>query len=111
MIIREWRARARQAEAARYPEYFRRQLTPELRIVPGFLGATLSQRPSGEYVEFLVLTRWTSMDAIRGFAGSASDNAVIDTGAMATVETYDDKVRHYEVLEDIVSKDSSAAHP
>ena len=111
MIIREWRARARQAEAGRYPEYFRRQLTPELRTVPGFLGAVLSQRQSGEYVEFLVLSRWTSMEAIRGFAGSASDNAVIDTGAMATVETYDDKVRHYEVLEDVMAKDPGAAQP
>jgi heme-degrading monooxygenase HmoA len=104
MIIREWRCCARQADAAKYPDYFRKQLTPELRAVPGFLGATLSQRPSGEFVEFLVLSRWTSMDAIRGFAGVNPDNAVIDTGAMATVATYDDTVRHYEVLEDLSPK-------
>jgi heme-degrading monooxygenase HmoA len=104
MIIREWRCRARQSEAGKYPEYFRRELMPELRTIQGFLGGFLSQRASGEFMEFLVLTRWESLDAIRAFAGDAAENAVIDTGARATVDTYDDKVRHYEVLEDLWPK-------
>jgi hypothetical protein len=41
---------------------------------------------------------------IRAFAGDAPENAVIDTGAKATVVAYDDKVRHYEVLEDLWPK-------
>ena len=77
---------------------------PELRTTRGFLGGFLSQRASGEFMEFLVLTRWESLDAIRSFAGDAPENAVIDTGAKATVDTYDDKVRHYEVLEDLWPK-------
>ena len=104
MIIREWRCRARQSEAGKYPEYFRKQLMPELVRVQGFLGGFLSQRPSGEYMEFLVLTRWQSLDSIRAFAGAAPENAVIDTGAMATVVAYDEKVRLYEVLEDLWPK-------
>jgi heme-degrading monooxygenase HmoA len=101
MIIREWRCRARQSESAKYPDYFRSEVIPELRNVQGFAGALLSQRQSGEYVEFLVLTRWKSMDAIRAFAGAVPENAVIDTRALATVVAYDDKVRHYDVLEDL----------
>jgi heme-degrading monooxygenase HmoA len=77
---------------------------PELVRVQGFLGGFLSQRPSGEYMEFLVLTRWQSMDSIRAFAGAVPENAVIDTGAMATVVAYDEKVRLYEVLEDLWPK-------
>jgi heme-degrading monooxygenase HmoA len=77
---------------------------PELARVRGFLGGFLSQRPSGEYMEFLVLTRWQSMDSIRAFAGAVPENAVIDTGAMATVVAYDEKVRLYEVLEDLWPK-------
>ena len=99
MIIREWRCRARQSEAAKYPDHFRSEVIPELRSVQGFVGALLSQRQSGDYVEFLVLTRWNSMDAIRAFAGA--ENAVIDPRAMATVVAYDDKVRHYDVLEEL----------
>jgi heme-degrading monooxygenase HmoA len=103
MLIREWRCRANRAQAVNYPQYFRKEIVPELRGVQGFMGAFLAQRPSGEFVEFLVLTRWNSMDAIREFAGPVPDNAVIDPGAMATLVTYDDKVRHYEVLEDLSS--------
>jgi heme-degrading monooxygenase HmoA len=101
MFIREWRGRARQAEAARYPEYFRREVIGQLRQVPGFQGGYLSRRDIGDQVEFLVLTRWKSMDAIREFSGPAADHAVIDPGAMATLDAYDDSVRHYEVLEDL----------
>jgi heme-degrading monooxygenase HmoA len=106
MIIREWRCRAAQSEAEKFPEYFRREITPGLRAVPGFVGAFLSQRQTGEYMEFVVLTRWISMDAIRAFAGVAPENAVIDMVALASVVAYDDKVRHYEVLEDLSPKES-----
>jgi quinol monooxygenase YgiN len=101
MIIREWRCRATQSEAGKFPEYFRREVTPGLRATPGFMGAFLSQRQTGEYMEFVVLTRWISMDAI---AGAAPENAVIDMVAMASVVAYDDKVRHYEVLEELSPK-------
>jgi hypothetical protein len=49
MIIREWRCRARQSEAAKYPDYFRSEVIPELRKVQGFAGGFLSQRESGEF--------------------------------------------------------------
>jgi heme-degrading monooxygenase HmoA len=102
MFIREWRGRAKHAEAARYPEYFRREVIGQLRDTPGFQGGYLSRREVGDQVEFLVLTRWKSMDAIRGFSGPVAEHAVIDPGAMATLDAYDDWVRHYEVLEDLV---------
>jgi heme-degrading monooxygenase HmoA len=101
MYIREWRGRAKQGDAARYPEYFRREVIRQLRQAPGFQGGYLSQREVGDQVEFLVLTRWKSMDAIREFTGSVAEHAVIDPGAMATLVAYDQAVRHYEVLEDL----------
>ncbi len=102
MFIREWRGRAKQAEAARYPEYFRREVIEQLRRLPGFQGGYLSRRDVGDQVEFLVLTRWKSMDAIRGFSGPVAEHAVIDPGAIATLDVYDDAVRHYEVLEELL---------
>ena len=101
MFIREWRGRAKQAEAARYPEYFRKEVSRQLRQAPGFQGGHLSRREDGDQVEFLVLTRWTSMDAIREFTGSVAEHAVLDPSAMATLDGYDHSVRHYEVLEDL----------
>ena len=67
------------------PKHFRESVVPELRIVPGFLGAHLSQRQMGDRVEFVVLTHWQSMDAIRSFAGASVDKAVVEPGAVAAL--------------------------
>jgi heme-degrading monooxygenase HmoA len=74
---------------------------PELRQVPGFVGADLSQRALGNKVEYLVLTKWHSMDSIRGFAGSDIGKAVVEPGAVAALVDFDDRVSHYEVVETI----------
>ena len=68
MIIREWRGRASASKAEAYPRHFREQVVPELRRIPGFIGAHLSRRKLDDQVEFLVLTRWQSMESIRAFA-------------------------------------------
>src|SRR5258707_9458874 len=101
MFIREWRGRAKQTEAVRYPEYFRKEVIGPLRQAPGFQGGFLSRRDVGVQVEFLVLTRWISMDAIREFTGFVAEHAAIDPRAMATLVAYDHSVRHYEVLENL----------
>lgn len=101
MFIREWRGRAKQSEAKRYPAYFREEIISQLRTAPGFQGGYLSQREVGDQVEFLVLTHWKTMEAIRDFTGSAAEHAVIDPGAMATLVAYDHSVQHYEVVEQL----------
>lgn len=101
MIIREWRGRASRTRAGEYPAHFRTSVVPELRDVPGFLGATLSERAEGERIEFVVLTRWKSMDAIRAFAGDDLDRAVVEPGAIAALTDYDRSVRHYQVLAEV----------
>jgi heme-degrading monooxygenase HmoA len=105
MIIREWRGRTSRDRAEAYPAHFRNLVLPELRGIAGFVGATLSCRDQGETVEYLVLTRWQSLDAIRAFAGDAPEKAVIEPGAVAALTDYDDFVRHYEVVEDTSNYD------
>ena len=100
MIIREWRGRATAPRAEAYPEHFRTAVLPELRGVPGFAGAQLARRRVGEAVEFLVLTRWETMEAIRAFAGADIERAVVEPGAVAALIEFDARVRHYEVIED-----------
>jgi heme-degrading monooxygenase HmoA len=69
--------------------------------MPGFLGASLSQRSTDSNIEYMVLTRWTSIDAIRGFAGSDVDRAVVEPEAAAALVDFDDRVQHHEVIEDV----------
>lgn len=98
MIVREWRARASLAREQDYIDYFRRRVLPELGAVDGFLGAKLlEERRNGE-VEFLVLTRWASLEAIRKFAGDEITEAVVHPEAAAMFLAYDRKARHYEVV-------------
>ena len=101
MIIREWRGRALPARAQEYPAHFRRNVLPELLHIDGFCGAHLSQRRNADSVEFLVLTRWRSLDAIRAFAGDHPERAVVEPQAVAALTDFDPLVRHYEVLEDV----------
>ncbi|HEY0745321.1 MAG TPA: antibiotic biosynthesis monooxygenase [Steroidobacteraceae bacterium] len=99
MVIREWRGRASRSNAALYPVHFRDVVVPDLRQVPGFVGAVLSHREMADRVEYLVLTQWVSMDAIKGFAGPMIEQAVVEPGAIHALESYDSTVTHYDVLQ------------
>jgi heme-degrading monooxygenase HmoA len=103
MIIREWRARASPSMAEAYPKHFHDKVVPDLRQVPGFVGAQLTRRQLDDEIEFLVLTRWQSIDAIRAFAGLNVEKAVVEPGAVAALVEFDTTVRHYEVLEEVSS--------
>jgi heme-degrading monooxygenase HmoA len=100
MIIREWRGCAHPSKADAYPKHFREKVIPELRHIPGFIDAQLGRRQLDDKIEFLVLTRWQSMDAIRAFAGMDVDQAVVEPGAVAALIEFDRSVWHYEVVED-----------
>jgi heme-degrading monooxygenase HmoA len=101
MIIREWRGRAAKSNAEAYPKHFRTKVVPELRQVPGFISADLSQRALNEKIEYLVLTKWRSLDVIRQFAGNDIGKAVVEPSAVAALVDFDDRVNHYEVVETI----------
>ena len=99
MIIRVWRGWANPAQNEAYPAHFRRAVLPELRATEGFLGATLMRQDRAGEIEFVVMTRWASLEAIRAFAGDALERAVVEPGAVAALERFDETVQHYEVVE------------
>jgi heme-degrading monooxygenase HmoA len=101
MIIREWRGRALRSREGAYPEHFNNSVLPHLKGVPGFIGAQLCCRPKGDLLEFVVLTRWESFDAIRAFAGQHYERAVVEPAAAAALIDFDPLVQHYEILTDV----------
>lgn len=104
MIIRQWRGRSDRARQDAYPAHFRAHVIGELRTVDGFLGAELMRRTStDDAVEFTVLTRWASMDAIRAFAGDDPTRAVVEPGAQAVLTDYDRTVTHHTVVDRLPS--------
>ena len=94
-----WRGWAPPPKSEDYPAHFRQTVLPELRASEGFLGAALVRRDDAGLIEFVVTTRWASLDAIRAFAGETLDRAVVEPGAVAALERFDETVRHYEVIQ------------
>ena len=98
MIVRTWSARATEAGADQYRNYFETTLLPELRTLAGFRGALLLSRPVGGLVELTAHTTWDSEDAIRVFAGDDVTTAKVEPEALAMLQDSDPAVVHRTVL-------------
>jgi heme-degrading monooxygenase HmoA len=99
MISRQWRGLARPSRAGDYVEHLRRQIFPQLRRIAGFVDASIMRRNLERGVEFLILTRWASIAAIREFAGREPEVAVVPREVQAMMIEYDSTVRHYDIVE------------
>jgi heme-degrading monooxygenase HmoA len=98
MIARVWRGVAHTAvDADAYRRHLTTKVLPSLTVIPGHRGARVLRRDDGGHVEFLVMTFWDSMDAVRRFAGEDPERAVVEPEARAVLAAYDEFVRHYEV--------------
>ena len=98
MIVRAWRGYASATAPEAYPKHLLESVRPKLDLLAGFRGLSLFRRRIGEEVEYLVLTHWESMDAIRAFAGNEPERAVVEPEARAALVRFDDRVTHYDVL-------------
>jgi heme-degrading monooxygenase HmoA len=98
MISRQWRGVAHRERGDAYLQHLRDATFPALRRLPGFIDASILRREVSDGVEFLIVTRWTSLDAIRTFAGASVEAAVVPEVVAAMMVDYDRVVRHYEVL-------------
>ena len=97
MISRNWRGLVRTEEAANYVRHLERETFPRLSGIEGFVSASILRRDTTRGVEFLIVTTWESMDAIRQFAGESAQIAVVPPVAQAMMVEYDKEVVHYEV--------------
>src|SRR5687768_11205698 len=98
MIARVWRGVAHTSvNADAYLRHLSTSVLPSLAAIHGHRGARVLRRDDGGHVEFLVMTFWDSMDAVRRFAGGEAERAVVEPEARAVLAEYDELVRHYEV--------------
>ena len=97
MISRHWRGLAKADAAEAYVEHLRAETLPALRELPGFVDAAVLRRAAPQGVEFLVITRWTSIEAVQAFAGADVEAAVVPAKVQDMMIEYDRIVRHYEV--------------
>jgi heme-degrading monooxygenase HmoA len=102
MIARSWTACATREGADAYVGYFRETLAPVLARIPGYLGAEILEGRRGDLVELVVTTRWSSLEAIREFAGEDHERAVVEPEARALLVDFDERVQHRSVVLDAI---------
>jgi heme-degrading monooxygenase HmoA len=98
VISRQWRGLAHPHRAQDYVKHLRTETFPALRRIPGFVDASILSRPFGAGIEFVIVTRWDSMEAIARFAGADPEAAVVPAKAGDMMIEYDRRVMHFEVV-------------
>ena len=100
MILRHWKGIARPERAGDYIRYLQDERFPRLSQIDGFIRASVATRTVDQGVEFLVISLWDSMDAVRQFTGEAAELAVVPPEVAAMMAAYDRQVSHYEVIDE-----------
>jgi heme-degrading monooxygenase HmoA len=99
MIVRQWRALARSETAGDYVRHLEAATFPELQKIEGFVSARILRRTHPRGVEFIIETSWRSLEDIRRFAGADVEVAVVPPQVAALMLEYEERARHYEVIE------------
>ena len=100
MIERVWRGWVSDANADTYAVFLRDVLFPEAHAIPGFRGARVLRRRVGDDWEFMTITHFESLDAIRAFAGDDLEAAHIAPRARELLSRWEDRVAHFEIAFD-----------
>jgi heme-degrading monooxygenase HmoA len=98
MISRLWHGWTTPEKADAYEELLRSEVLPGIHRVKGFKGAHLLRRDHKEEVEFVTLTLFNSLEAVREFAGEDYEVAVVPPEARKLLSRFDERSAHYETV-------------
>lgn len=96
MIARIWHGWTSNRNADAYGELLKTKILPGIHRVEGYKGAYLLRRPCAAETEFITITLWESMEAVREFAGPEGSHAVVPPEAQKLLKHYDQASIHYE---------------
>ncbi|BDV31561.1 antibiotic biosynthesis monooxygenase [Microbacterium terricola] len=95
--MRMWTGAVRTADRDVYVDYIERTGMAEYRSTPGNLDAWMLTRDRGDgTTEITTVSRWESLDSIKGFAGDDIERAVFYPEDDRYLVERDERVRHYE---------------
>ena len=97
MIVRVWRGRTPATKADEYTGYLERTGVKDYRATPGNRGVQILRRIEDDEAEFLILSYWDSLDAIREFAGKRYERAVYYPEDGDYLLEMEPRVRHYRL--------------
>ena len=99
MIARIWRGWTARDDADAYVRYMEEVAAPDSLGTPGNRGFSVLHRADGDREEFLTISLWESLEAIRAFAGEHIDRAVFYPEDERYLVERELTVSHFEVLE------------
>ena len=105
MIARLWHGWTSRENAEAYEARLRGEILPGIHRVAGYRGAHLLRRDREDEVEFVTLTLFDSLDAVRAFAGEDFEMAVVPQEARKLLARFDQRSMHYEVALSQMSSD------
>jgi heme-degrading monooxygenase HmoA len=99
VIARIWHGWSRGDKADAYERLVSEEILPGIHRIDGFVGYELlrADHADGES-EFVTVTYFESLDAVRAFAGEDYEAAVVPPEARELLTRFDERSRHYEVL-------------
>jgi heme-degrading monooxygenase HmoA len=100
-IARHWTGVTSKEMASAYIRHLQNDTFKQLILIKGFIKASILQRHVDAGVEFLIVTEWENMEAIKTFAGSNPDIAVVPKIAQDMMMRFDKVVRHYEIMSEV----------
>lgn len=98
MIARTWRGSTRAGDAEQYLQYLHTTGFPAFSATSGNQGALALRRLEGDRAEFLLISFWDSLEAIRRFAGDDAERAVFYPEDDRFLVAREERVGHYEVV-------------
>lgn len=100
LIARLWRGLTPADKADEYREYLNRTGVAACRRTAGNRGVEVFRRIEAGRAEFLFVSYWESLEAIRRFAGPEPERAVYYPEDRAFLLELEPNVTHYEVVVD-----------
>ena len=97
MIARQWTGLVKKEREAEYIDHLKTDTFKKLARIDGFIEASILKRELAEGIEFVIITNWNSIEAIKEFAGETYETAVVPQVAQGMMVKYDKLVKHYEV--------------
>ena len=102
MICRLWRGWTTPENADAYERIVRGEVIPgiEAMAIPGFRQIDLLRHPESDgEIEFLTLMWFDDKASIRAFVGADSTRAHVPEAARAVLARFDERSRHFAVLD------------
>ena len=98
MIARLWHGWTKPENADRYELLVATQVLPSFEQLKGYKGAYLLREDRESETEFVTLTLFEDLQAVRRFAGEDYETAVVPAEARQLLTRSDDRSKHYEIV-------------